>query len=135
MFQPELIHESSQDALRDAVKALGGAKTVGHMLRPTVPIDQAKNWCNDCLSPERRAKFDLDDVITILRKAREAGFHGAMAYIACECGYTTPTPAEPEEENAKLQRQFIAAVEEQRKILARMERMNTIAPATLRQVG
>lgn len=29
MFQPELIHESMLDALRDAVRALGGAKAVG----------------------------------------------------------------------------------------------------------
>lgn len=133
MFQPELIHESAIDALRDAVKALGGAKVVGHLLRPTKTLDDAKNWCNDCLNPDRREKFDLDDVIAILRRSREAGFHGAMAYIAMECGYTAPTPVEPADENAKLQRAFIAAVEEQKKILAKFERLN--ASPALRAVG
>lgn len=134
MFQPELIHESLLDALRDAIKAIGGSKVAGQLLRPTKSISDAQNWCNDCLNPDRRDKFDLDDVITILRKSREAGFHGAMSFIATECGYAAQ-PVEPADENARLQREFIAAVKQQQELVRRMERLNSSSAPPMRAVS
>lgn len=122
-FQPELIHESIEDALRDAVRAAGGSKKIGSMLWPAKPLKEAENQVNDCINPMRRDKFSLAELLFILRSAREVGYHGAMTFIAAECGYQAE-PVEPQDEQAKLQREFIESVKAQGKILARLERLS-----------
>lgn len=47
------------------------------------------------------------------RWARKKGNHSAFEFMAQDLGYTKPTPIEPKDEMAELQRQFIAAVEKQ----------------------
>jgi len=42
--------------------------------------------------------------------ARKKGCHAAMTYLARELGYADPQPVEPEDEKAKLQRQFNESV-------------------------
>ena len=123
MFQPELIHESVFDALRDAVRALGGAKAVGPMLWPARPVEEARNRLNDCLNPQRAEKFSLFELLLILRRAREAGYHGAIGFIATECGYAPPTPVDPADERAELQRTYVESVKQQRLIADRLERL------------
>lgn len=101
--QDALFHEDVTDALRHAIKALGGFEVVGHDLWPTKPRAAAGRLLSDCLNPERPAKLDLDDVVALLRMARERGVHCAMWQLADDAGYTRPAIAPtktPEQELA-----------------------------------
>lgn len=123
--QPPLFVESTTEALRAAVAAVGGAKIVGPQLWPHKPADEAARALLDALNPERPHKLDPDQVIFLLRKAREIGYHGAIEYFCAEAGYTRPSPIEPADEAAQLQRDFIAAVKASQQIAARLERLGT----------
>ncbi len=125
--QPPLFVESVNEALRAVVAHLGGAKAVGPMLWPQKPVDEAARQLLDALNPDRPHKLDPEQTLFLLRKAREAGYHGAMEFIATEAGYTKPSPIEPEDERAQLQRDFIAAVKTSQQIAARLERVTPIA--------
>jgi hypothetical protein len=122
MHQDALFHESIYDALRAVVERAGGAKCVGARLRPSKSPDEAGRWVLDCLNPSRAERFAPEDFMHILRIGREIGYHGCMAYIGQETGYRVEA-VEPQDEQAKLQRDFIESVKAQQKILARMERM------------
>lgn len=122
MDQPALFVESVYEALKEAVKALGGAKKVGKVLWPQKEADDAGRVLMDCLNPERKEKLDVEQVLLILRRAKESGYHGAMEFIAAETGYARPVPVDPLDERAQLQRDFIAAAESVAKIAARLER-------------
>lgn len=107
---PSLFHESIIDALREVVQALGGYKTVGAKMRPEKTADEAGRWLADCLNSDRREHFDPEQVVWLLRAGRAAGVHGAANYLMRESGYADPTPVEPEDERARLQREFTMAV-------------------------
>lgn len=121
-MQLELMHESITDALAFIVQALGGPKKVGAMMRPELPADQAAGWVRDCLNASRREKFSPEHVVWLLKSARSAGVHSAMQYLADECGYSAPTPREPDDERAELMREFVAAEQRLAKLASRMER-------------
>ncbi len=109
MTTPALFHESMNDALREVVQALGGNKAVGMKMRPEKGADVAGRWVSDCLNASRDERFDPDQVLWLLRAGREIGCHAAANYLMRESGYADPTPIEPEDERARLQREFIAA--------------------------
>lgn len=125
-MQLELIHESIDDALGFLVQALGGAKKVGALLKPELPVDQSAQWVRDCLNTTRRERFSPSHVIWLLRAGRNAGVHSAMSFIAAECGYTDPAPLDPDDERAELQREFIAAEQRMSKLVARLERAGVL---------
>ena len=116
------IYEDEFDALRDAVRALGGTKAIGHYLRPDLKPDIAGAWLKDCLNPERREKLDLSQVVRVMRLTHDAGYHGPAQFLAAEMGYAAQ-PVEPADEIAALQRAFIDSVAQQRIIADRIERM------------
>lgn len=122
MQQVALFHESITDALQDCIRALGGAKVVGHAMRPEKSIDDARRWLLDSLNPDRAEKLAPDQVLWILKEARKVNCHAAMAYIARECGYADPQPIDPEDVHAALQREFSHAVKALESITQRMER-------------
>lgn len=109
MNQLELIHESVRDAVRSAIAALGGPKRVAVRLRPSWEPDRAQKWLSNALDDARPEKLEIEDVIWILREAKRSGFHDAMRYFAAECEYQC-SPVEPEDELARLQREYISAV-------------------------
>lgn len=118
------------DALREAVRQLGGHKKVGPLLRPELPVDQASNWLRDCLNTDRREKLSPHQVLLIMRLAAQAGYHGLMAYVAFAAGYETPRPVDPADQEAELQRKFIDAVEglqDIQKQLQRVQQMRRVA--------
>lgn len=86
--------ESIQDALREIVRAAGGAKAVGAKLYPTKPIAQAAQRVNDSLNPEHQQHFSDNEVFFLLRLGREVGCHTGMQYLAQACHYSEPTPVE-----------------------------------------
>lgn len=107
--QDQLFHEDLTDALRHAIKALGGFEVVGHDLWPTKSAAAAGRLLSDCLNPERPAKLDVDDVVALLAMGRRRGVHCAMWQLCDDTGYTRPSIAPdrtPEQELAeKLVRQ------------------------------
>lgn len=120
--------EGVSDALREAVRQLGGNKKVGAMLRPELPIDQAESWLRHCLNDDRREKLSPEQVLLILVEARKAGWHGAMAFIASHCGYERPRPVSLEEQENDLQAQILAGLEIQNKLLAQLQRVQAAKP-------
>lgn len=125
MQQLALIHEDFDSALTACVQALGGAKTVGVLLRPEYEEDpeKAARWLLACLNPTRDEKLSWQQTFMIMRKARDAGVHVAMAYIAQTIGYADPQPIEPEDEKAALMRQFIQATKTMQALSARMDQV------------
>lgn len=123
--------ETFNQALIDCVKAAGGSAIVGGKLWPEkvrrTPEGQidpgpAQRALLDHLDPSRPAKLSPDQVLLIMRLAREKGHHGGVAYILSELGYAPTTPIEPRDEAAELMRQYIEAVAEQKRTADRMEK-------------
>lgn len=110
MEQKALFHDDINDALRAAIKACGGTKAVAAKLWPEKTVTDAQSYLNDCLNTARPAKLSPEQVLLLLRWAREAGCHDAINYLAGEAGYSAPLPIEPDDELARLQREYIAAV-------------------------
>lgn len=124
MLQIPLIHEDFLSALTTCVQALGGAKKVGVMLRPEYEEDpdKAARWLlSCCLNNHRDEKLSFEQTFKVMREAKQAGCHVAMAHIAQEVGYADPQPIEPEDEKARLQRDYIAAVKSIGTIAQRLE--------------
>lgn len=110
-MQRELpIYEDINDALRAVVKACGGTKEVASKLWPEKPVNEAQSYLNDCLNTARAAHLFPEQVILLLKWGKDAGFHDALIYVCDETGYTRPSPVEPEDELARLQREYIEAV-------------------------
>lgn len=119
--------EDLDDALREAVRQLGGHKKVGPVLRPELPMEQASNWLRDCLNTERREKLSPNQVLLIMRLAGQAGFHGLMGFMAFSAGYEAPRPVSPEDQEAALQRQFVEAVGALQDIQKQLQRVRKVA--------
>jgi hypothetical protein len=122
-MQDSLFSEDFNDALRDAIRALGGPKEVGTRLRPEMAADAAGGWLKDCLNPTRRERLNPEQVLWILRESRKAGCHSAMNYLCDEAGYVRPSPLEPQDEAAQLMRQYIDAVAMLKKLTDKGERI------------
>lgn len=120
---PSLFHESLVDALRDCIAACGGAKAVAPQLWPEKSPDAAHRLLLDCLNDDRPAHLTPGHLVLILRMARAKGCHIGATWLMRELGYADPQPVEPADEAAELQRAFVAAMAEQRSILARLERL------------
>jgi len=123
-MQEELFHEDINAALGHVIAAIGGYKRVGVELWPTQPADQAGRKLANCLNPDHAQNLHPSDVLWILREGRKKGIHSAMAFIAGECGYANPSPVEPEDEAAALQRQFIEAQQQMAQMMRRMEKLS-----------
>lgn len=111
MHQESLWHESTEDALRSLVDALGGFKKVGAMLRPTLPVDQAGRWLAQCMDASRPEKLALEDLLFLLAEGRKQGCHVAATFLMRRSGYKDPEPLDVETELQRLQRQFVEAAQ------------------------
>lgn len=105
--QTKLFITDIYDALGDLVRAAGGPKAVGQMLKPEMPSDEAAGWVKNCLNRNRREKFEAEHFLWLLKRGREVGCHDPIAFICHEAGYTAPQPVEPESELAKLLREYV----------------------------
>jgi hypothetical protein len=108
--QPVLFHESILDALGTLVNALGGPMKVGPRLWPEKTLDAAAQLVRDCLNPTRKERFDPEQTLLLLKWGKQVGCHEAINYICFEAGYDKPPILEPEDELARLQREYIEAV-------------------------
>ncbi|WP_234197113.1 hypothetical protein [Pseudacidovorax sp. NFM-22] len=117
------MQESLNDAIIECVRACGGSKQVGAALWPEKTPDAAQRALLDCLNEDRPAKLSPEQLLLILRMARQRGHHDGINYIAAELGYGTPVPIEPRDEIADLQRQFIEASRAMTRMAERMEKL------------
>ena len=115
------MNDSINDALIECVKAAGGSHIVGHKIWPEAGQQQAQRKLLDCLNPDRPQHLTPEQMLLILRLARERGCHVGMAYIAQSLGYTEPSPITPKDEADELQRQYIEAARSMAKIAERIE--------------
>lgn len=126
------FYEGPEDALRAAVQSLGGAKHIGALLWPDKTPDASGRLVQDCLNPSRSEKFDVTQVMFILRKAKESGVHGPFMWFAAEIGYDARPITKAEEAD-----RLTTVVEQASKTLAnavaqleRIQRANTIKVVT-----
>lgn len=129
MQQTVLFHESINDALDACVKACGGAKKVAGKLWPEKTADAAHRLLLQCLNEDRQEKLGPEQVLFILKLAREAGFHDGINFISRESGYSDPQPMDPEDEKTLLMRAFIDAQKNMKQIADRMERFGMVRAA------
>lgn len=122
-MQYSLMHESITDALREVVQAVGGPKKVGVALWPELPIDQAAGRVRDCLNADRRERLNPEQVVLLGKMGRGVGCHAIATFLARECGYSDPQPIEPENEIARLQREFVEATKALGAMASRIEQI------------
>lgn len=126
-MQLSLMHESLNDALREAVQAIGGTKKVGCMLWPEMTADHASSRLRDCLNTDRREKLSPEQVDMIGRMGRQVGCHAVASWMMRSMGYADPVPVEPEDEIARMQREFIEATKTLGQLAARIESVQSNA--------
>lgn len=124
--------ESLNDAYIEAVKELGGSKQVGVLLWPTKGVEAAQRHLLACLNPLRQEKLSPDEAFHLERLARNRGCHVVMNYRCRELSYTEPQPIEPEDEVARLQREFVEATKMLGRIAQRIDDFNVSRPAERR---
>ena len=91
------FYEGPEDALRAAIQALGGAKTVGPMVWPDKTPDSAARQLLDCTNAGRNEKLEISQIMLILRKARDVGFHAPMFWFGDQLGYDVKPITKAEE--------------------------------------
>jgi hypothetical protein len=98
------------EILVECVKALGGSKVVGAKLFPDLLVDKAQRKLLDCLNPERDHKLSPEQAHLIMRWSHDIGYHDGW-YAYCDLnGYGRSEAIKPKDEQAELQRKFVAAV-------------------------
>lgn len=122
-MQSDLFVEDLQTALMDVVRAVGGPKKTGALMRPELPADESGKWVTDCLNKAKREKLSLEQILFLLKMGRQHGCHTAINFIAAETGYSNPSPVDPEDESAALQRMFMESVKAQEQIVKRLEKL------------
>lgn len=120
-----LFHESLSDALRECIAVCGGLKRVGGKLWPEIEADAAGRRLSDCLNDAKREKLSPEQVLLILRLAREVGCHAGVNFMLRDLGYADAQPIEPEDERAALQRQFIESTRALAKLAQRIETLGS----------
>ncbi len=121
MDQAPLFVEDVSDAYRATVQRLGGFKKVGAELRPELDPEKAGEWLRNCLDRGRREVLNPDYCLEVKRMARQAGCHIIEAYEHDYLGYRAPEPIEPVDEIAELQKAFIQSVDDNKRLLERLE--------------
>lgn len=126
MEQEALFHERIEDAV-GAVADVLGRKRIACELWPDKTPRDAHNLLDACLNPERRERLTPSQLMFIARNGRESDLHAIVTFIARELGYEDPKPVEPEDEKARLQREYIEAAKRMARIAERVESLS--APA------
>lgn len=119
--QPQLWHDTLEDALRDVVVAAGGPKRVASVLWPAKDPQEGARHLNRMLDPERPEKPSLEELMFLVRLGAEHDCHTAIEWICAVGGYTRPERKNPETERDKIQREFIASVHAQQRLLKQLE--------------
>jgi hypothetical protein len=128
------VIESTNDALIACIKACGGSKVVGPRLWPEKPVDAAQRLLLDCLNEDRPQHLTPEQLVLVLRMARERGFHAGFHHLCETLSYAPTLPIEPSDEAAELQRRYIEAARDMARIAERIERLQ-MPPPVLRSAA
>ncbi len=79
----------------------------------------------DCLNHDRRERFTPEQVLMLLRLGHQVGCHAAMVFMARDAGYSDPQPVEPEDEVARLQREYVEATKALLNMANKIDAMQT----------
>ncbi len=123
--QATLWHECMLDALGSAIAAAGGFKVVAGKLWPMHKPETGYARLKACLDRNKPEKLDPEEVVLVIRLARQAGDHSVMRYLCQELGYTAPTAIEPEDRRTELQAEFNESVRRLEQIQKAMARLPT----------
>ncbi|MBI5255407.1 MAG: hypothetical protein HY855_02830 [Burkholderiales bacterium] len=118
--------ESIYEALIECCRAIGGSKAAAALLWPAKAardVEDARRYLAACLNPDRSEKLSLDEVLLIMRTARDHGCHIGMNYLATTLGYAEPVPIDTKDELAELLRASIEANRETQRRQERIERL------------
>jgi len=118
---------SINEALIDVVKALGGSKQVGPVLWPEAAPDAAQRKLLDCLNDDRPAHLTPEQMVLVLRLARDKGIHSGMGALCELLSYSAPVPLEPADEADQLRREVLAMGQ---MLQAALERLNAVDART-----
>jgi hypothetical protein len=129
-----MFFDDIEDALREVVRQAGGPKVVGARLWPEIEPDKAGRRMSDCLNETRREVLSPAQVMLVLKIGRQVGCHAAINYMSRDCGYADPMPVEPEDEIARLQREFVEATKLLSCMASRIEAVQSQA-RTMRRVA
>lgn len=133
----ETMYETFNEALTECVRACGGSKTVGMALwGHSKGMEAARSALQACLNPERPEKLSLEEVLLILRMARDRGCHVGMEFLCARLSYAPPQPIKPADEQDALERRLIKAAENMQRISDQLFEVaqRNHAPAKLRGV-
>ncbi len=114
--------ESFSEALKAVVFACGGPKRVASTLWPSKKPERAALDLNHCLDDGRAEKLSLEEIVLLIQMGRERGVHTPMDFLCSAANYQEPQPVDPEDERARLQREFIEAKNDFASLLKKMER-------------
>jgi hypothetical protein len=123
MTQNQLFYEDIYEALRTDVMACGGTKAIGLAMWPKLSAAEAQQRVSNCLNRTRSEKFDAEEILFIKRLARQKGSFATVAFEMQDLNMTMPTPIEPEDERARLQREVVKAAETFKQMITRLERL------------
>lgn len=123
MDQESLFHERVEDAIGAVADRLG-RKRVACKLWPDKSERDAHNLFDACLNPERRERLTPSQMVFVARLGRDGGYHGVMVFLARDLGYSEPVALNPEDESAKLKREFIEASGRLAQMVRQIERLN-----------
>lgn len=121
--QTQLFYEDAYDVLKAAVQAAGGTKAIAGRLWPHKPIAEAQRELLDALNRDRPRKLDPEEVIAVLKFAREAGFHGAKHWLDGELGYQPTAPTDPKIERDRLADELARAADNFKALQKAVERL------------
>lgn len=127
MIEQPLWHDTWEEALMSVIHAVGGPKKMAAILWPTKfkqRPEATTRYLNQTLDPDRAEKLALCEIEQILTEGRNRGCHIGVQYLAKSLTYTTPEPVDPEDEKARLQREYIESVKEMQNIAKRLEGLN-----------
>lgn len=114
--------ETLNDALIEAVKAAGGSKAVAVALWGSASgVDTVQRRLLATLNPERAEKLSTDEIVAVMKMARDHGCHAPMRYLAATLSYAEPVPVQPRDEADELKRQFIESTRALAAMAARIE--------------
>lgn len=121
-----MLPETLNDAYIETVKACGGSKAVGHAIWPAKGVEGAQRHLLACLNPDRNEKLSPEEALHIERMARDRGCHIVAQYRASVLCYADPVPVEPEDERAKLEREFVEAARQMQRMADRIEKLRPL---------
>lgn len=109
-MQTQFWHDTWEDARDADINALGGRKKLAARLWPADDEETRQSRIKACCAPGHKQEFKPSEVIAIKRWARESASTAMIDFEAHELHFRVEW-VEPEDEKARLQREFIEAVD------------------------